>query len=101
VIGAADDAATLGMMRREILELVRRDADALADIKASLDRIGCRLGRIEQHIDGIDCITDGLVGFVPRVDALVHEIDGFRRDLSRIIGEAVREAFREERERKR
>ena len=72
---------TLGMMRREFLELVRREGEMLGDIRASLDRIDGRF-------DGT-----GLRGLERRVDGLIRKIDRFRRDLPRIVGAAVREVI--------
>jgi hypothetical protein len=72
------------MVTRHVLEQTRRNSDDLAAIKT-------RLGRVESRLDGVE---SGL----GRVE---QKVDGLARTLPDIVGEAVREAFREERERKR
>ena len=71
------EAPTLGMMRRELLELVRHEGAMLADIRASLDRI-------EGHVDGMKTGSR----------SLERGVDCFRRDLRRSVRKAVREAVR-------
>lgn len=85
------EAPTLGIMRRELLELVRHEGDILADIRVSLDRVE---GRSDRMKTGLRSLEHG-------VDGLSRQVDCLRRDLPAIVGEAVREAFRDERERKR
>jgi len=75
------------MVTRHILEQSRRNGDDLATVKARLDQVETRLGA---RIDGVE---SGLRG-------LTHKVDGLVDSLPEIIGEAVREVFREERERK-
>jgi len=77
------------MMRRELLELVRREGEILADINASLERIG----------NCIDSTGIKLCGLHRHVDGMSQDVDGFRHDVSRIVRKAARDAFREERER--
>lgn len=72
------------MVTRHILEQTRRNGDDLAGVKTRLDRVETRL--------------DGVEGRLGRVE---HKVDGLARSLPEIVGEAVREAFREERDRKR
>jgi hypothetical protein len=72
------------LVTRHVLEQTRRNSDDLAAIKT-------RLGRVESRLDGVE---SGL----GRVE---QKVDGLARSLPDIVGEAVREAFREERERKR
>jgi hypothetical protein len=72
------------LVTRHVLEQTRRNSDDLAAIKT-------RLGRVESRLDGVE-------GGLGRVE---HKVDGLTRSLPEIVGEAVREAFREERERKR
>jgi len=64
------------MVTRHILEQTRRNGDDLAGVKTRLDGVETRLDRVENKLDG-------LTSSIPR-----------------IVGEVVREAFREERERK-
>ena len=77
------EAPTLGMMRREFLELVLREGESLVDINASLDRI-------EGRFHGM---TTGLRGLERGIDGLSLKIDRFRRDLPRIVGDPVRDAI--------
>ena len=72
------------LVTRHVLEQTRRNSDDLAAIKT-------RLGRVESRLDGVE---SGL----GRVE---QKVDGLARSLPDIVGEAVREAFRAERERKR
>jgi uncharacterized protein YoxC len=60
------------MVTRHILEQTRRNSDDLAAIKTRLDRV-------EHKVDGLQTTVDGLV-----------------RELPTVVGEAVREAIREE-----
>ena len=83
------EAPTLGMMRRELLQLVRREGDMLADIRASLDRIdgyfdGMTVGLYGRHRD--------INGFSQDIDGFRQDIDRFRRDLRRSVRKAVRDA---------
>ena len=64
------------MVTRHILEQTRRNGDDLAGVKSRLDGVETRLDRVENKLDG-------LTSSIPR-----------------IVGDVVREAFREERERK-
>jgi uncharacterized protein YoxC len=59
------------MVTRHILEQTRRNSDDLAAIKTRLDRV-------EQKVDGLQTTVNGLV-----------------RELPTIVGEAVRDAMRE------
>ena len=82
---------TLGMMRRELLELVRREGELLAGCKVCLSKI-------DGHIDGM---TSGLCSVERHIDSIDRNIDRLRRDLPGIVRKAVRDAFREERDRRR
>src|SRR5512134_2632447 len=79
------------MVTRHILEQTRRNGDDLAAVKT-------RLGRVESRLDGVESRLDGVEN---RLGGVEHKVDGLARSLPDIVGEAVREAFREERERKR
>src|SRR5690242_16954585 len=67
------------VVTRHILEQTRRNSDDLAVIKTRLDRV-------ESRLDGVG---SGL-------DRLENKVDGLARTLPEIVGEAVREALREE-----
>jgi len=90
------------MVTRHILEQTRRNGDDLAAVKTRLnqvenrlegriDGVEARLDRVEQKVDGLD----------RKVDAIDRKVDAWARNIPTIVGEAVREAFREERDRKR
>jgi tetrahydromethanopterin S-methyltransferase subunit G len=72
------------MVTRHILEQTRRNGDDLAGVKTRLDRVETRLDGVETGLGSVE-----------------HKVDDLTRALPNIVGEAVREAFREERERKR
>lgn len=63
---------------RYILEQTRRNGDDLAAIKTRLDRVEVKVDGLERRFDGLEGKVDGLVKSLPT-----------------IVGEAVREAFRE------
>jgi tetrahydromethanopterin S-methyltransferase subunit G len=71
------------MVTRHILEQTRRNGDDLAGVKTRLDRVETRLDGVETRLDRVENKLDGLTSSIPQ-----------------IVGEVVREAFREERERK-
>ena len=83
------------MVTRHILEQTRRNGDDLATVKTRLDQVETRLGA---RIDGVGSRIDGVESRLGRVES---KVDGLVRSLPEIVGEVVREAFREERERKR
>jgi tetrahydromethanopterin S-methyltransferase subunit G len=76
------------LVTRHILEQTRRNSDDLAAIKTRLDRVERKVEVVDQKVDGLE-------------SRLTHRIDSLERNLPKIVGEAVREVFREERERKR
>jgi uncharacterized protein YoxC len=76
------------MVTRHILEQTRRNGDDLATVKT-------QLGRVEKRLD------DRIDGVESRLGRVESKLDGLTRNLPEIVGEAVREVFREERERKR
>jgi tetrahydromethanopterin S-methyltransferase subunit G len=76
------------MVTRHILEQTRRNGDDLATVKTRLDQVEARL---DTRIDGVES----------RLGRVESKLDGLARNLPEIVGEAVREAFRDERERKR
>jgi tetrahydromethanopterin S-methyltransferase subunit G len=71
------------MVTRHILEQTRRNGDDLAGVKTRLDGVEMRLDGVETRLDRVENKLDGLTSSIPR-----------------IVGDVVREAFREERERK-
>src|SRR5437868_10400075 len=71
------------MVTRHILEQTRRNGDDLAGVKTRLDRVETRLDKVEARLGGVE-----------------NKVDGLARGLPEIVGDAVRDAFREERERK-
>jgi cell division protein FtsB len=70
---------------RYILEQARRNGDDLAAIKTRLDRVEHRLDGLERRLDGLE----------RRIDGLERKVDDLTKALPRIVGEAIREAFRE------
>lgn len=66
------------VVTRYILEQTRRNGDDLAALRTRMDRV-------EQKVDGLD----------RKIDRLDRKVDGLAKDLPTIVGEAVREAFRE------
>lgn len=94
--------ARVGMLEREvdgekivtrhILEQTRRNSDDLAAIKTRLDRVERKIDGLERRFDGADERTSRLE---QRVGGLTGKVDGLIRDLPTIVGDAVREVFRE------
>ena len=70
---------------RYILEQTRRNGDDLAAVKT-------RLGRVEQRLDGFGERLDRVES---RVGGVERQIVDLRKELPGIVGDAVREAFRE------
>jgi hypothetical protein len=66
------------MVTRHILEQSRRNGDDLAAVKTRLDRL-------EHRFDGLE----------HRFDGLKQSFDGLKQELPKIVGEVVREVFRE------
>src|SRR4051812_14507571 len=79
------------MVTRHILEQTRRNGDDIASLTSKADGLEVRLERVEDKVDGLD----------RKVDGLDRKVDGLFRSIPEIVGDAMREAFREERERKR
>lgn len=73
------------MVTRHILEQTRRNGDDLAGLKTRVDRI-------ERKVDGLDQRFDGLGSKVGKLEA---KVDSLAKSLPEIVGDAVREAFRE------
>ena len=78
------------MVTRHILEQTRRNGDDLASLNTRMDKVENRLGGVENRLGEVE----------RKVGRLDHKFDGLTRSLPEIIGEAVRDAFREERERR-
>src|SRR5881227_69207 len=74
------------MVTRHILEQTRRNGDDLAGVKTRLDRV-------ETRLDGVDSRLENVESRLGRVE---HKVDGLAHNIPEIVGEAVREAFREE-----
>jgi tetrahydromethanopterin S-methyltransferase subunit G len=86
------------MVTRHILEQTRRNGDDIAAVKTRLDRVETRLDKVENRLGGVENRLEAVEGRLGRVE---HKVDTFSRDLPTIVGGAVRDAFREEREPKR
>jgi tetrahydromethanopterin S-methyltransferase subunit G len=71
------------LVTRHILEQTRRNSDDLAAIKTRLDRV-------ERKVDGVD----------NRMGSLDNRIGSLESNLPRIVGDVVREVFRERDERR-
>jgi hypothetical protein len=69
------------MVTRHILEQTRHNGDDLAAVKSRLDRVESRLDRVEKKLDGVD----------RKVDNLDREFKKFPS----VVGEIVRDAFRQ------
>jgi hypothetical protein len=76
------------MVTRHVLEQTRRNGDDLAAIKTRLDRV-------EEKLDGVD-----LRAMARKVDGLESGLAGLRRDLPRIVGDAMRDVRSEKRDQK-
>jgi uncharacterized protein YoxC len=80
------------MVTRHILEQTRRNGDDLAALRTRMDRV-------EQKVDGLGNEVAGLRGEVASVRGelvgLRGTISGLAANLPRMIGDAVREAFRD------
>ncbi len=76
------------MMKRQILEQVCHNGDHLAAMKVQLHGV-------EGKIDGLAAKIGGLH---QKIGGLGAKLDGLIENLPHIIGGAVRQAFREERE---
>jgi hypothetical protein len=74
------------MVTRYILEQTRRNSDDLAAIKSRLDRV-------EEKLDGVDRKIDGL-------DRRMITLEREFRTFPAMVGEVVREAFRQRDEEK-
>jgi hypothetical protein len=73
------------LVTRHILEQTRRNGDDLAAIKT-------RLGRIETRLD----VPDSRLGEIEKkVDNLAYTVEGLKRDLPKIVGEAMRDVLGE------
>jgi uncharacterized protein YoxC len=66
------------VVTRHILEQTRRNGDDLAGLKT-------RVARVEEKVDGLD----------RKVDSLDRKVDTLEKSLPRIVGETMREIFRE------
>ena len=75
--------------------LTRQIGSAHKDLLAFEEKTEQRFDRIEGRLDQMETRLDG------RIDRVETELRGLRKDLPGIVGNEVREAFREERERKR
>jgi hypothetical protein len=89
------------MVTRHILEQTRRNGDDLAAIKTRLGRVEGRLDDIGDRMGGVEGRLDGvekrLGGVEHEAGGVGRKLDSLVRDLPRMIGDVVREVFREER----
>jgi predicted RNase H-like nuclease (RuvC/YqgF family) len=76
---------------RHLLEQTRRNGEDIAEIKSDVKGLTRRVDGLDRKVDALD----------RKVDGLDRKVGGLARSLPEIVGEAVRDAFREERERKR
>lgn len=93
------------MVTRHILEQTRHNGDDLAAIKTRLDRVERKVDGLDQKIGGLDHKIDGVANRLDsKIDGvesrLSNKIGSLERGLPKIVGDAVREVYREERERK-
>lgn len=77
---------------RYILEQTRRNGDDLAAVKTRLDRVERKVDGLDRKVDGLAGKVDGLAG---KVGGLDRKVDGLVKDLPSMVGDAVREVFRE------
>ena len=75
--------------------LTRQIGSVHKDLLAFEAKTEQRFERIDGRLDQMETRLDG------RIDRVETELRGLRKDLPGIVGNEVREAFREERERKR
>jgi hypothetical protein len=73
------------LVTRHVLEQIRRNGDDLAAIKTRLDRV-------EEKVDGLDRKVDGLDR---KFDLLDRTVKDLARNLPSIVGDVVREVWRE------
>ena len=78
------------MVTRHILEQTRHNSGDLAEVKTRLDRVERKVDGLDRKIGGLDSKVDGVE------DRLSHRIGSFDRSLPKIVGEVVRDVFREE-----
>src|SRR5687767_6887633 len=87
------------LVTRHILEQTRRNGDDLAAIKTRLDRVERKVDGLEQRFGGLEQKVGGLEqkvgGLEQKVGGLERKVDGLIRDLPAIVGDVVREVFRE------
>jgi peptidoglycan hydrolase CwlO-like protein len=80
------------LVTRHVLEQTRRNGDDLAAIKM-------RFGRVEEKVDSLDRKVDSLDRKVDSLDRKVDSLDRTLKELARslpgIVGEVVREVWRE------
>jgi hypothetical protein len=92
------------MVTRHTFEQTRRNGDDLAVIKTRLGRVEGRLDSIDDRMGGAEGRLDGvekrLAGVEHEAGGVGRKLDSLVRDLPRIIGDVVREAFREDRGKK-
>jgi hypothetical protein len=67
------------MVTRHILEQTRRNSDDLAAIRSRMDRFEQRFDGLERKVDGLD-----------------RKVDDLTKNLPRIVGDAVREANKDQ-----
>jgi archaellum component FlaC len=91
------------LVTRYILEQTRRNGDDLAAIKGRLGRVESRLdgvegrlGRVESRLDGVESRLDGVERKLGGLDQTVKDL---AKSLPTIIGDVVREVWRERSER--
>jgi len=80
------------LVTRHILEQTRRNGDDLAAVKTRLDRVEQKLDGLDRKVDGVDRKVNDLERTVGGLDQTVKDL---AKSLPSIIGDAVREVWRE------
>ncbi len=83
------------IVTRYILEQTRRNGDDLAALRTRMDRVEQKVDGLDRKVDSLDRKLDSLGRKVDGLSGLDRKVDGLMKSLPSIVGEAVRDAFRE------